>query len=48
MALPSMPTRDPRPGDDPHAREYDPATGGWTRPITTPNGSSQKPADTRR
>jgi hypothetical protein len=28
-----MPIRDNRDGDDPHAREYDPATGGWTKPV---------------
>ena len=37
MALKSLPTRqDPRPGtdDDRHARAYDPASGGWTAPVT--------------
>jgi hypothetical protein len=28
----SMPIRDNRPGDDEHAREYDTAAGGWTKP----------------
>lgn len=28
-----MPIRDNQPGDDPHAREYDEATGGWTKPV---------------
>lgn len=32
----AMPIRDNRPGDDDHAREYDPATGGWTKPVAEP------------
>ncbi|MEC3995011.1 hypothetical protein VSR01_16320 [Actinacidiphila sp. DG2A-62] len=46
MPLPSMPIRDNRPGDEPHAREYDPNTGGWTRPATAPApaGREQQPA----
>lgn len=48
MPLPSMPIRDNRPGDEPHAREYDPATGGWTHPITTPTPVHGKPQPARR
>jgi hypothetical protein len=33
MPLPGFPTRDPRPDDGQHAREYDPDTGGWTKPT---------------
>lgn len=30
----AMPIRDNQPGDDDeHAREYDAATGGWTKPV---------------
>lgn len=28
-----MPTQDPDYSDPEHAREYDPATGGWTKPV---------------
>jgi hypothetical protein len=48
MALPSMPTRDPRPGDEPHAREFDPATGGWTRPVATPTPARNEQQPARR
>lgn len=38
MPLPKMPTRqDTRPGENnPHARDFDPETGGWTKPVETP------------
>ncbi|WP_329368776.1 hypothetical protein OG896_24675 [Streptomyces sp. NBC_00669] len=42
MPLPPMPIRDDRPVDQ-HSREYDPKTGGWTRPVTptTPPASKR-------
>lgn len=33
MPLPGFPIRDNRPGDETHAREYDPSAGGWTKPV---------------
>jgi hypothetical protein len=35
MPLPAgFPIRDNRPGDDTHARDYDPNSGSWSRPAT--------------
>lgn len=36
MPLPGFPIRDNRPGDDEHARDYDPNAGGWTQPAPPP------------
>jgi hypothetical protein len=33
MPLPGFPIRDNKPGDEKHAREYDPATGDWSKPV---------------
>lgn len=36
-----FPIRDNRPGDEPHAREYDPDAGGWTRPVEHPEPEAE-------
>lgn len=42
MPLPgNFPIRDNRPGDERHAREYDPATGDWSTPVPIPEPDAE-------
>ncbi|WP_267888416.1 hypothetical protein [Streptomyces sp. SBT349] len=43
MALPEMPTRDPkRATDEPeHSRQYSASSGGWTKPVAKPKPAAR-------